>query len=135
MKYSGPLGFPRLTDIGPLSAPRPDMSRSEINEVVENVAEEQDVDLDNLDESDIELMNRKVGLEFFPNTDPEDSPTDKTRAELFEQCMESKWARNWEESLSDDESTKSQLINKADACYSAVADAESPLSIFPFTSP
>lgn len=134
MKYSGPLGFPRLTDIGPLSAPRPDMSRSEINEAVENVAEEQNIDLDNLDESDIEVMNTELSLELFPNSDPGDSPTDKTRAELFEQCMESKWAQNWEESLSDDESTKSQLINKADACYSAVADAESPLSIFPLAT-
>jgi hypothetical protein len=111
------------------------MSRSEINEAVENVAEEQDVDLENLDKSDIELMNTELGLEFFPNTDPEDSPTEKTKAELFEQCMESKWARNWEQSLSDDESAKSQLINKADACYSTVADAEPPLFILPFTTP
>lgn len=135
MKYTGPLGLPRLTNIGPLSAEQlpPNKTRDEIEEVVEEVAEEQDIDFDDLEKEDVKLMHNELASKFFRNGDPDDSPSESNRKELFQTCMESKWANNWESGTQGVETTKEEIITKADACYSAVADADSGFSILPFT--
>lgn len=121
MKYSGPLGFPRLTGIGPLSAEDKNKSREEIKEIVEDVADDQGIDLDNLTESEIDTMHSELASELF--SEPESS--------MFEDCMTSEWAVEWEKATGKIDSRKAEMVSKVDACYSAVIPNDS-LNILPF---
>lgn len=103
MKYSGLLGAPRLTSIGPLVditvSSEKELSQGAAINTVSNVAEDEDLPSNDLSEDELETLIRGVADQVYP---PEDDVKTAKNAR-FQICMSERWATAWADGLAESE--------------------------------
>lgn len=118
----GPLGFPRLTDIGPLTFSQKVRGSKAIEETVLDIIEEEDIDTSDIDEEDINFIVRELSERIYPDGGEEiiigNSRTNEHT--IFTFCMSSDWARDWSvgftRSTTEISSPIEDIIMKANGC-------------------
>jgi len=93
MTFKGPLGFRRLTSIGPLTYSKELDSYEEIEEQVERSIAEHDMSRTDPTVDDVMITIVELSQAIYPdNEDRQDS---------FISCMASNWAHDWAEGFAD----------------------------------
>lgn len=98
----GPLGFPRLTGVGPFVKDleslfsQPAIDEAEYDDVFDEVLEQNNIqNPSDLSKSEKSRLAKGLGFITYPD---EDLVQRKKRARFF-QCMQNKWARKWAQGL------------------------------------
>jgi len=98
----GPLGFPRLTDVGPLVKDleslfsQPAIDEAEYDEVFDEILERNDIENPSkMTKREKSRLAKALGFITYPE---EDLVQRKKRARFFK-CMRNKWARKWAQGL------------------------------------
>jgi hypothetical protein len=89
MKFKGPLGFNRLSGLGPFTFKQNISEYDEIRKQVAKSVEEHDIDVANPTEDDVILVVVELAEEIYP--------TNENRQELFMGCMATRWVHDWTE--------------------------------------
>jgi len=119
----GPLGFPRLTSIGPLSYEQEIYDQNGIEEAMLEVFEEQDIDPDNYSDDEFIQTIFELSQKIYPNGGEVIRFSEDliiTEQELFLNCMGSEWNIEWSEGFIDsttgDLGDLEQLVMRANGC-------------------
>lgn len=124
MKYSGPMGFPRLTDIGPLTYSATMDGPNEIEEELLDIIDEFDIDTNNPSQEEIDFMAAELGNRAFPG-DSEEAQIDRA---IFIECMQSSWSDKWRNGFTqvttEESSVFEDLIMEVNGCI-GIAESRS----------
>lgn len=115
MKYNGPLGFPRLTGIGPFTTKKSSYSTltdSTVSEAVSFALEQknypEDNFLDELNESEMKDISEIIADVIYA-TDNDPDPVVEAKKDRFVNCMMNEWVDLWLEGVEDSEETKTSF--------------------------
>lgn len=89
MNFRGPLGFKRVTGMGPFTFKQNISEYDEIREQVAESIEEHDIDVANPTEDDVIVVVVELAEEVYPNNE--------NRQEIFLACMATSWVHDWTE--------------------------------------
>jgi hypothetical protein len=117
MKYNGPLGFPRLTGIGPFTTKKSSYSTLDdtiVSEAVIFALQEkgypEDNFLDELNDSEMEEISEIIADVIFA-TDVDPDPVVEAKKDRFVNCMMNEWVDLWLEGVEDSEETETSFRN------------------------
>jgi len=106
MKFRGPLGFSRLTSVGPLVSPSASYSNKLSADSANRIAELAAEDIQINDRSDLSNSEREKMISEMSSTIYSDNTKAARWKRLrFENCMFNLWANNWAEGLEENDST------------------------------
>jgi len=103
MRFTGPLGFRRLSSFGPLVSEIPDQKElpGRHSPIVHSAAKQLDITDPELSETEEHLMIQEISNMLYPG----DANVARAKRFRFSRCMINNWAENWVQGLSSSIST------------------------------